>query len=57
MVFGFFENALNLSISTHAPVSHSKLQEEFFENLFPQNKWVGKNYDLFLSKFNQKISR
>ena len=35
MVFAFLENALNLGIFTHAPVSHSKLQAEFFENLFP----------------------
>ena len=35
MVFTFPENALNLCIFTHAPVPHSKLQVEFFENLFP----------------------
>ena len=28
------ENALNLCISTHAPVPHSKLQIQFYENLF-----------------------
>ena len=34
MMFAFLENALNLCIFTHAPVPHSKLQVEFFENLF-----------------------
>ena len=34
MVFTFPENALNLYIFTHAPVSHLKLQVEFFVNLF-----------------------
>ena len=34
MMFSFLENALNLCIFTHAPVPHSKLQLEFFENLF-----------------------
>ena len=29
------ENELNLCIFTHAPVIHSKLQVQFFENLFP----------------------
>ena len=28
------ENELNLCIFTHAPVPHSKLQVQFFENLF-----------------------
>ena len=37
MVFMFRENALNLCIFAHAPVPHSKLQVEFFENLFPPN--------------------
>ena len=35
MVFTFLENALSLWIFTLAPVPHSKLQVEFFENLFP----------------------
>ena len=35
MVFIFQENALNLCIFTNIPVPHSKLQVEFFENLFP----------------------
>ena len=35
MAFTFLENTLNLCIFTHVPVPHSKLQAEFFENLFP----------------------
>ena len=35
-MFLLLENALNLSIFTHAPAPHSKLQVECFENLFPQ---------------------
>ena len=35
MVFTFLENALNRWICTHAAVSQSKLQVEFFEILFP----------------------
>ena len=34
MVFTFPKNALNLCFFNHAPVPHSKLQVEFFENLF-----------------------
>ena len=50
MVFTFPENALNLCIFTHAPVPHSKLQVEFFENLFPPRRKGrgGGNYDLFI---------
>ena len=32
--------------STHALVSHLKLQLEFFENLFPQDGRGGGSYDL-----------
>ena len=47
MVFTFLENALNLSIFTHAPVPHSKLPAEFFENLFSPTTETGReNYDL-----------
>ena len=35
MVFTFLENTLNPGIFTHAPVIHLRIQEEFFENLFP----------------------
>ena len=35
MVFTFLENALNICMFTHAPVPHSKLQVEGFENYFP----------------------
>ena len=46
-MFPFLENAFNLGIFTHAPVPHSKLQAEFFENLFPPTaERSGENYDL-----------
>ena len=47
-MFTFPENALNLRIFTHAPVLRSKLQVEFFENLFPPRRkgQGGENYDL-----------
>ena len=38
MVLTLVENALNLGIFTHAPIPQSKLQAEFFENLFPQEQ-------------------
>ena len=42
------ENALNLGFFTHAPVTHSKLQVQYFENMFPP--WPrtrgGGKYDL-----------
>ena len=38
IVFTFLENALNLCIFTHALVPRSKLQVEFFENLFPPRR-------------------
>ena len=46
IVFTFQENALNLCICTLAPVPHSKLEVEVFENLFPQDERGGGNYDL-----------
>ena len=47
MVFTFLENTLNLGTFTHAPVSHSKLQAELFEILFPPAaESGGQNYDL-----------
>ena len=46
MVFKVLENALYLRIFTHVPVIHSKIQAKFSENLFPQDKKGGKNYDL-----------
>ena len=57
MVFTFLENALNLCIFTHAPVPHSKLQREFFKNLFPPRRKRWKKLWFALSKFNQKIWR
>ena len=44
MMFTFQENALNLWIFTHAPVPQSKLQVEFFENLFPQDEKGEESY-------------
>ena len=38
--------SLNLCFFTHAPVPHSKLLVEFFENLFPPRQGVGGSYDL-----------
>ena len=47
MEFALLKNALNLGIFTHAPVTHSKLQAEVFENLFPSATERGEeNYDL-----------
>ena len=47
MMFTFLENALSLGIFTHAPVPHSKLQAEFFKNLFPPTAETGgENSDL-----------
>ena len=57
MVFIYLGNALNLSIFIHAPVLDSKLQAEFFENLFPPTEKGWENYDLFYPKFNQKMWR
>ena len=45
------EKALNLRIFTHVPVSHSKLQVQFFENLFSpraKNKGVEETMILFI---------
>ena len=58
MVFTL-ENALNLGIFTHSPVTHSKLQEQFFENMFsqwPRTKGWGKLWFALL-KFNLKMWR
>ena len=57
MVFTFPENALNLCIFTHAPVPHSKLQVEFFKNLFPARRKGWRKLWFALSKLNQTISR
>ena len=47
MVFAFLENVLNLGTFPHAPVPHSKIQAECFENLFPLTPEMGgENYDL-----------
>ena len=55
MVFIFLENALNLDIFTHTAVSHSKLQSEFFENLFfSTTERGGENYNLLYQKSIKK---
>ena len=42
MLFLFLENTLNLRVFNHAPAPHSKLQKDFFENLFhPRRKGWG----------------
>ena len=47
MVLKFLEYALNLGIFIHAPFLHSKIQVEFFENLFPPRAERGEeNHDL-----------
>ena len=47
MVFTFLEKELNLGIFTHALLPHSKIQTEFFENVFlPTGGRGGENYDL-----------
>ena len=54
MVFTSLENTLNLGIFTHAPVPHSKLPVDIFENLFPLTpEKGGENYHLF----NQNLTR
>ena len=50
MVFPL-EKELNLCIFTHVPVPHSKLQVQFFENLFPpraKNKEVEETMICFI---------
>ena len=50
LIFGVHtpRKSMNLCLFTHAPVSHSKLMVEFFENLFPQRQkgWAGGSHDL-----------
>ena len=47
MVFTLLENTLNLGIFTHLPIPYSKIQAEFFENLFPaKSKGCVEKYDL-----------
>ena len=49
MMFVVLENALNLGIFPHGPVSHSKLQAISFQSLFPK-RW--RKLWFSLSKFN-----
>ena len=55
IVFTFPESALNLCIFIHAPVPHSKLQVEFFENLFSRRRKGWRKLWFALLKINQKI--
>ena len=49
LLFTLLKNASNLCIFTHASVIHSKLQAEFFENLFPRKtKGVEKTIICFI---------
>ena len=57
MLLTFLENALNLGIFTHVPVPQSKLEVEFFENLFPPRQKGWAELWFALLKYNQKISR
>ena len=55
MVFPFLENVLNLGTFPHAPVPHSKIQAECFENLFPLTPEMGgENYDLIYPNLIRK---
>ena len=55
MMFFPIENALNLDNFTHAPIPHSKLQTELFENLFPPIAERGiENYDFLYKNSNRK---
>ena len=49
--------SMNLSFFAHAPVPHSKLLVEFFENLFPTRQKEWRKLWSALSKFSQKIWR
>ena len=60
MVFTSQENIFNLGIFYSCPVPNSKLQAEFFENLFPQTvESSGENYDLLypnsITKFEDDL--
>ena len=48
--------SINLCFFTLAPVLHSKVLAEFFENLFPprQNGWAGGSYDLLYQYSSRK---
>ena len=56
MVLALLQNALKLSIFIHAHVTHSQLQAELFENLFPSTaERGGENYDLLYRNSIKKI--
>ena len=52
------ENALNLCIFTHALVPHSKLQVEFFENLFPLRRkgWMEETMICFIKIHSENMN-
>ena len=47
----------SMDLLTHAPVSQSKFQVEFFKNLFPPRRKGWRKLWFALLKYNQKISR
>ena len=58
MVFTL-ENEFNISIFTHAPAPDSKLQVQFFENLFPRrakNKGVEETMICKIQSENMKMT-
>ena len=57
VMFASLENALNLGIFTHAPVSHSELHVEFFKNLFPKTAERGgtKLYQNSIRKYEDDL--
>ena len=56
MVFTFLEDVLNLWIFTQVSAPQSKLQVEFFENLFPLRRKGLRKLSFALLKLNHKIS-
>ena len=56
MMFTFLENVMNLGIFTRAPIPHSKLKTEFFENqFFPKQKEVEKTMICFIKIQSENI--
>ena len=56
MVFTFLEDALNLGIFAHAPLPHSKLQADVFENLFsPAAQKSGKTMICFIKNQSENM--
>ena len=56
MMFTSLENVMNLGIFTRAPIPHSKLKTEFFENqFFPKQKEVEKTMICFIKIQSENI--